>query len=1509
MPLETGGRADKHGNSYEIDCIIYEMLKVLDEKNYSVCIEPLGIDEIGTDILVTNFDGQKEHQQCKARNASKEYWNISDLKEKNIFSTWKVHLDRDCFRKVALVSPIACTFLSDLHDRASNTSGKTEDFYSIQIMKSSKPFQEFYEKFCFEMDLNSDEDDYILKSINYLKRIYYKQISEYQLKEMINQYIQFLFSTKVETVYNAFISLIVKEDILGQEITQIILTNYFQKQEIIFRLKDNDERIIPRIQEINQEYRKNFNPLLSGFVHRKVFDDCIEAITNEKSIIISGNAGYGKSGCTEVILNYCEEEKIPHIAIKLDRRMPHRNCESWGHDLGFPSSIAHSIHWVSRNKNAVIILDQLDALRWTQANSSEALTVCMELIRQVEYLNHERNKKIITVFVCRTYDLENDNNINSLFKKQDALKNNWEIIKVNVFEDKEVKEIIGENYESFLPKLKNLLRIPSNLYILQHLDEEEVYEECLTTYHLIDKWFKQICRKSTTAGLQERAINEVIKRIVDFLDKTGRLYIPKQNLNIEEAELDYLISSEIIILQNNKVSFVHQSILDYFISQSMFEKYFNDSNQPIENIIGEKSKQNPSRRYQVQMFLQNILELDSSDFLLIGEKMLTSNNIRYYVKHIFYEILRQIEEPDENITQFILTNYENNIFGNYLMKNTILGKKQYISILMAHGILEQWYLKTEKKDIVFNLLQSITPNFDDEIISFIEKYAFKNMNDDKQFMRCFIHDTTEENEEMFELRMMFYEKYPEYIKEMFIDLKKIMEHFGKRLIQLIAFCLKNKIENYNIYLSSYEELDSNNIFFIENTEYILNELLPYIPKESPLNIKYSNWNEKHINKYGIERTTVKLVKKATIELINKSPQNFWTYYKPYLGKGYHIFNEIILASLSNMPSKYSNQIIDYLIIDFDKNIFDYTSGAEDQLGLTEEILKIHGNTCTKERLSILEDKIYKYISPYAIEWYKQRIEQNKTKKSPPVYSSFWGDLQYKLLQCLPEKKISKKTKNLLNVLHRRFYKIPLRYSNTNIHSGWITSPVSGKNISKAQWLQIITNSKLKKQKRPKLVEVKDIFIESSSEAYARDFETVVQQNPQEMIEIILENKKSVLPIFIDSLFLGIELSEKLEIIDFTILEKLFLEFPCDMKNYRASYFCGIIKKLKNVSWSPEIIQQLMNISLNHFNPELSSNIANQKVSCQTLRNNALNSVKGRAAMAIGHLLQENKEFFSQFKDIIEKMLTDKNPEVCFAAMYALYPSYNINKEWTEKNILHLYESDIRTTSFFNSNNMLFRLYSTYKEKVIKIVKNCFESEDQELIEIGGHTICEFYIHFKEFEKIVLSVEDKSEDQIKSILEMAILYLDISKYKEIAQKIILTYKNTDIDLQFPLSKIFNKRYINSIHDKEFLKELMESRVSKKLVRAFVNYLEENTNSIILYKDIILQLCENILQMKLEDLKKQWGLENDISKLIISLYDKTINTDKQIADKCMDLWDIMFERQLGSVREISQKLMER
>lgn len=639
-----------------------------------------------------------------------------------------------------------------------------------------------------------------------------------------------MFNSEQKLVYNALLSFATAENILGKEITQSLLSDYFIKQEIILRLKEGDKRIAPRIEEINQEYRENFRALQGTLIYRDEFDDCIKSIENEKSTIISGGAGSGKSGCTEAILNYCEERKIPHIAIKLDQRIPYKNCEIWGKGLGLPSSIAHSLHCTSRNENAVIILDQLDALRWTQANSSEALAVCLELIRQVEYLNYERKKKIIIIFVCRTYDLENDNNIKSLFKKKESSEKVWKIIKVGDFKEDVVKDIIGKNYEQLSFKLKRLLRIPSNLYIWQHLEKKEIYGDGLTTSHLIDKWFEQICRKSITMGLQQRTITETKIRIVDVLEKTGRLYVPKQILNVEEAGLDYLISSEIVVIQNDRVGFVHQSILDYFMSQRMMEKYFHV--QKLENIIGEKCRQTPGRRYQVQMFLQNLLEYNSEDFIIFGKEMLISDNIRYYFKYVFYEILGQIQEPDDNIIQFIIDNCENEIYGNYLLNNVIFTRKQYITILRNQGVLERWYSMEEKKSIVFNLLTSIAPNLDVEDISFIERHAFSDKSDDEQFMRCFLHDITQESDEMFELRMMFYEHYPKYAKEIYIDVKTMMNQFEGRTIRLISFLLKNKIKSQGRYVYRYEEelVDSDNSFLVDNGEYILKELLQYIPK-------------------------------------------------------------------------------------------------------------------------------------------------------------------------------------------------------------------------------------------------------------------------------------------------------------------------------------------------------------------------------------------------------------------------------------------------------------------------------------------------------------------------------------------------------------------------------------------------------------------------------------------------------------------------------------------------------
>lgn len=176
------------------------------------------------------------------------------------------------------------------------------------------------------------------------------------------------------------------------------------------------------------------------------------------------------------------------------------------------------------------------------------------------------------------------------------------------------------------------------------------------------------------------------------------------------------------------------------------EKHY--AGQSIEDIMGEKEKQTPGKRYQLQMFLQNILEVDTEEFVLIGEELLNSNNVRYYMKFVFYELMGQIQKPDENIIEFFLENCDNVIWGKYLINNVALSRKQYVGILMENGTLERWYSEEDKKSQVFKLLVSISPKLGNNEIEFIRNHAFEDSENDKEFMKCFLHDITEESDEM-----------------------------------------------------------------------------------------------------------------------------------------------------------------------------------------------------------------------------------------------------------------------------------------------------------------------------------------------------------------------------------------------------------------------------------------------------------------------------------------------------------------------------------------------------------------------------------------------------------------------------------------------------------------------------------------------------------------------------------------------------------------------------------------
>ncbi len=1511
MPLEKAGRADKLGNRYEIHWTIFQMLNVLDEKIYSVTLEALGDDEKGTDLLIVNKDNIKEYQQCKARNASSDKWDFGTLNSKGIFKNWKYQLDRGQDRNVSLISPISCTFLVDLNNRANNTNGIPSIFYNEQILKCSKDFQNFYKNYCHAMNLNVETDNEILKSIDYLQRTFYKQWSEHEIKEWINQKICYLFSTDVSTVYDALTSIVINDSILGQELTAEKLYAILGEKEIQFRSIGIDHRIKPRFNELNEEYNAMFFPLSDGFVRRPETKKCIKMINSGESLIISGKAGYGKSGCTQEIIDYCKKENIPYIAIKLDKHVPTKTSEIWSSNLGLPEPIPHCLHKISTNEKAVIILDQLDALRWTQANSSEAITVCMEIIRQVRYLNQERENKISIIFVCRTYDLENDNNIKTLFQKNEAEKDIWKRVLIDSFDNQTVKYIVGKKYESLGIKSKELLSIPSNLYIWQQLDDEINYDDCSTTSHLIRKWYEQIKRKSLEGGVSETNIESLIEQITNMMDSMGRLYIPVNILRCEVATLDYLKSSGMLNVADNKVSFIHQSFIDYFISAKMMSDYY--AGKDILNIIGDKNKQTPARRYQIQMLMQEIQSYSNEDFLNFGNKLLESNEVRYYVKYIFYELLSQIEKPDHHIEGYILSHIDDEKIVNTIVH----ARKNYISILRENNILDEWYGCESKRATVINLLKSINPNYDDYDVIFMRKYALNSEGEARMFSSCFWHDINSDSDSMFELRMCLYEKYPIVAKNAVIDLKKMLTNCEMRAIRLISLWMeqKNRIKEENLY--SYEEnlLHTDDTISISHGNDVLDELLKYIP----LNIDsyFGDWSSKYFGKKNLERTCVEIIKKANIAVIKNNPQDFLRRYETYWNESelVDVFNEIVLDGFYYLPKKYSNQIMCYLIKTSKHNLIDETSGNSNKLTLLKRVLEKHTNYCNKEMLDLFITQVMQYKPLNMVEMYKQRIEQNKTKKYSPVYWTFWGDFQYEVLQSIAKNRLSYEAQSLLSQLKRRFTKLNSIYENgEGSHSGGVSSPVSGKDIGINQWVQIISNTKLNNRNRNKWIEVKGGFLESSIQMFASDFTNQVMKYPANMISIVIENKSIVLDAYINALFSGVARSELLNTLDKDLLMKMFVNFPYDLQSSRADSLCDIVSKRSDIDWPNEIYSAIIDIALNHANPDIE--VPNVKklddkevMPCEIIQSNAYNCVRGDASSAIGSLLWANKSLFDIFKDTIKKLSEDENIVIRYASLWPLFSAFNIDKEWASNLIIKVYESDSRLCCFHDTRHMFHIFPTQYKDRIYKIIRNCFISNEDNLIRVGAYSLLEMYFIHGAFEDVISNIEAMNKKQAQYILEMVITYFNIDKYNNHSKELILEFATKKEELGNAISRIFYDDYVDISRDKDFLLQLVKTKAGKKIISAFISYLEKSDTSIIEFADIILILCKNILDNSIEELEDIWGVEDKLSKLIINLYDEALSTDESTTFQCMELWDIMFEKQIGSIRNFSKELMDR
>ena len=449
--------------------------------------------------------------------------------------------------------------------------------------------------------------------------------------------------------------------------------------------------------------------------------------------------------------------------------------------------------------------------------------------------------------------------------------------------------------------------------------------------------------------------------------------------------------------------------------------------------------------------------------------------------------------------------------------------------------------------------------------------------------------------------------------------------------------------------------------------------------------------------------------------------------------------------------------------------------------------------------------------------------------------------------------------------------------------------------------------------------VEEGLIESSLEMYTIDFSRAVSRNPKKMIGLVIKNKEDVLKEFIEPLFDGVSRSGYLNKLSQKNLEKLFLEFPCDYKSRRAIYFCNIIGERSNFKWSNKILENLKDIAVNHDDFKsrdlkiLSSEKENiDNITPYSILLNSYNGLSGSWTGAVSQILRNTPELFYEFKDFIEKIIQNENIIINFSVFEILNITCNIEKEWTLEKLINLYEKDIRLINRHYLPVMDKLYYSKYKERFLKIIEKCYNSQYKDLIEIGARYILKLYLHYGDFKDKIEKIYLIDGEKLNYILEELINRFNSIEYNNEIKEIILKLKEKDL-IYYSLERLFNHRKIDLSRDKEFLLELMKFKNIDKIIHSFLEYLEERSVSILDYADIIINLCENILSKDKKLLQSELMIMSDISKLTVKLYDEAsnskLNKNKEIAMKCLDFWDIMYEKGLVYAREAIKELMNR
>ena len=1116
------------------------------------------------------------------------------------------------------------------------------------------------------------------------------------------------------------------------------------------------------------------------------------------------------------------------------------------------------------------------------------------MIAQARGINKYTGGRVSIVFSVRTFDYENDTGIQSLFRDATQEESQWTVINVKSLTDNEVIQIVGEGYKQLPGRVKELIHTPSSLYVWLKLAPGKRMNQIESSQDMVLSWWRQIQDNYATIGHSQAALSECVGEIVTTISNSSSFALPRSMFLRYTQEIEFLASGGMLIVKNNIITFVHQSFLDSFLLEKDLKALFSGS-QNMLSLVLSWGIQMPMYRYRLSALFQNVAESNQSLFARQAKEFLESERIHYFYKAAVFETIGQLTAPIPAIFKIIDAYFEKPEWHGFILQTVYDHHPVFINRLsMQQGF--DWLSKEG-----YPLLVSMRYYSPSSMVLILREMMKSNTITPEQAISVLGTEIDVESEEAFALRMEIYENDYSLLSSIhFINLERTQP---EQILQIIALFLSNadSLGAQHVYIDDKKRLQ----FCEENYRVIIDvlfDLLCYSAKNTPLGFHVmSDFRERYWlprkSESSIAREAVDLVKTSLKFLAINDPEEA-LHFVSKAGKFRNgISNELALTTLLEVPSYYSDAVIEWILSDFDYHILDCISNEYDYLSTCKDILEKHTKFCSVALFSQLEERIctWKGDREGFINEYRSRVKINQSPGQGPVFWPAWGHLQKALLPFLSPGRIAQKTKDLLIVLDRNDWVLTNKY-----HAGFLSGPArfvlstihqNAARLSDKTWIEIISARVDEQHSGFRKKEAQEFYYESSHRAFAQDLGSCVKNDPTRYAKLLLKFPQDCFSGYYSSILYSLgDLDERG--IDFNLL--------CDV--IRHSIKCSsdsipmaithIINAYVEKNWPEDIMTYLADTATGSLKP-----VGNEIIytsSPNDMERAALNSPRGAAVDTIGSILLNHPESLEMFVPIIETLVQDESDIIRFALVKCAVAYFEYDVSFSAYILDTVIKRDPMALCARYSFWLMRKDLQVLEEYYYPFLKNACYSPNPKLVTHVAQLVCAIAIlTSKENVLSFLYSHPWTEETLDKICLEATYGFENEEYRTISQTILEHLLAVDGGSLHSIDRLFHEQRLDLQRDDRFIKTILQKRSSIDTIDAFIDFIKTQDVTISGFVEIIKSAVESI-----DENIHAWQkhrIEDGLVHAVIRLIDNA-RDDNELMECCLDILDKIFQKRI-------------